>query len=237
MTVPRTGPPPVAHRLDVPAFALGVAPLDQLDLPSGPAGVVVGLDGSGAPVLLRLFRPRPTRVTVLGGMYLVRLLVLRAFAFGARVVVQTGRSPAWHGWPTWVTGRGDRLLFAPAAEAVTAAGTPQSPVLVVQDTGHMPSAAPPVPGPWQTHLTVLPQLTAYGFGALVDTDVLMMQRLRPDEALAAGGALRLGPGVTEALGAVPDDMVALRGSGADGYVWLDPSPVEREALGPPHRDG
>jgi hypothetical protein len=227
----------VPHRLDVPAFDLGVAGLDQLEFPSGPAGTGVGLDGSGGPVLLRLFRARPTRVTVLGGMYLVRLLVLRAFGFGARVIVQTERSAAWQGWPAWVTGREDRLLFAPAAEAVTAVGTPQSPVLVVQDTGHAPSASAALPGHWQTQLTVLPQLTAYGFGSLVDTDVLMMQRLRRDEALAAGGALRLGPEVTEALQAVPDDMIALRGRGTHVYVWLDPSPVEREALGPPHRDG
>jgi hypothetical protein len=237
VTPRKTARPALPRPLRVPEYALGVDALDGIELPAGPAGLVLGLDGNRQPAVVRLFREQSTRVTLVGGMYAVRLLVLRALGFGARVIVQTERPEAWHAWPAWVTGRQDRVVFAATGEAVTAGGTAESPALVVQDTGHVPHAVPPHLGPWQTQLTVLPQLTAYGFAALGESDVLIAQRLMPDEAVAAGSVLRLGPDLLHELQTMPDDVIALRGGGTDRYVWLDPSPVERDALGAPQRDG
>ena len=233
----RDGRPPLARPLRVPEYVLAVGALDRIELPAGPAGLVLGLDVHRRPALVRLFREQSTRVTLVGGMYAVRLLVLRALGFGARVIVQTERPEAWHAWPAWVTGRQDRVVFAATGEAVTAGGTADSPALDVSDTGQVPHAVPPNLGPWQTQLTVLPQLTAYGFAALGEADVLVFQRLTPDEAVAAGQVLRLPPDLLHELQTMPDDVIALRGGGTDRYVWLDPSPVERDALGAPQRDG
>lgn len=239
---PFAPPPRRRHRLAVrplrvPEHEVGIDALDLLELPAGPAGLVLGLDAHRLPAVVRLFREQSTRVTLVGGMYAVRLLVLRALGFGARVIVQTERPAAWQAWPAWVTGRADRVVFATTTEAVTAGGTADSPALVVQDTGHVPHATPPHLGPWQTQLTVLPQLTAYGFAALGESDVLICQRLRADEAAAAGSVLRFGAQLLGELQNLPDDVIALRGGGTDRYVWLDPSPVERDALGGPQRDG
>jgi hypothetical protein len=237
VTPRKTARPALPRPLRVPEYALGVDALDGIELPAGPAGLVLGLDGNRQPAVVRLVREQSTRVTLVGGMYAVRLLVLRALGFGARVIVQTERPEAWHAWPAWVTGRQDRVVFAATGEAVTAGGTAESPALVVQDTGHVPHAVPPHLGPWQTQLTVLPQLTAYGFAALGESDVLVFQRLTPEEAVAVGSVLRLPEDLLHELQTMPDDVVALRGGGTDRYVWLDPSPVERDALGAPQRDG
>jgi hypothetical protein len=229
--------PPRPRPLRTAGFELDVDALDILELPTGPAGLVLGVDAHRRPAVVRLFREQSTRVTLVGGMYAVRLLVLRALGFGARVIVQTERPAAWSGWPSWVTGRQDRLVLASPGAVVSAGGTADSPALVISDTGLSPHAAPPNLGPWQTQLTVLPQLTAHGFAALGQSDVLVFQRLRPEEAIAAGGALRLTPDVAAELQSMPDDVIALRGGGTDRYVWLEPTPVERDALGAPQRDG
>ena len=58
--------------------------LSRLAAPAGPAGVVIGREHAGDLAPLRLFRPEPTRVVLLGGAWVGQLLVFRCIANGAR---------------------------------------------------------------------------------------------------------------------------------------------------------
>ncbi|MBW5262840.1 hypothetical protein JGS43_40385, partial [Streptomyces sp. P01-F02] len=71
--------------------------LASLALPVGDDGVVVGVDGEGRPAVLGIVRPTPYDVTLIGGLWTAQVLALRAVATGARIVVETGRAPAWEG--------------------------------------------------------------------------------------------------------------------------------------------
>ena len=61
----------------------------------GTAGLMLGANRHGAPVTARLFRAEATRVVLIGGVRAAQLVVLRAMALGARIVVQTARPQAW----------------------------------------------------------------------------------------------------------------------------------------------
>jgi hypothetical protein len=57
--------------------------------------MVLGYDGHGDPVVVRLFRPAGTRIVIVGGIRTARVIALRGLASGARVDVRTRRWAAW----------------------------------------------------------------------------------------------------------------------------------------------
>ncbi|WP_344313376.1 hypothetical protein [Fodinicola feengrottensis] len=226
------GPPAGA---DLPAHGLATAELDRLELPVDPSGVILGADVESRPVAIRLFREQSTRLTLIGGLWVTRLMLLRALGVGARIVIQTQRPGAWQGWGKWATGFDDRVEVVQTAPMAVAPGSASAPVLVVNDSGPSPAPLASGLGPWQTRLTVLPELSAFGFGAVADSDLVLMQRLSPAESSAAGAVLRLTSQTAGLMQAMHDDMLALLGGGADRYLWVNATPIEREAFGPPRR--
>jgi hypothetical protein len=110
-------------------------------------------------------------------------------------------------------------------------GTSRQPALVIHDFGmNEPSLAPP-PGPWQTQLTVLRRLAEPGVPALQRSDLLILQRLHPTEAAIAEAALRLTGQSAQLLQMMENEMLALIGGGANRYLWLHPTAVERQFFG------
>jgi hypothetical protein len=221
--------------LHIGAHLASEAALDRIRTPVPGTGVLLGHDRDHLPVSVRLFRPEPTRATLVGGMWAARVAVFRALALGARVVVFTTAPEAWQRFGGWATGRADRVAVMPAERPVTVAASPRLPALLVYDVGLLGAANRPALGPWQTQLTVLRQLTAYGFPAVQESNLVAVQRLAAEEAVAAGSVLRLGRDTTALLQVLRDDMLALLGGGADRYVWLAPTTVEQHQFGPPHR--
>ncbi|WP_433056701.1 hypothetical protein [Dactylosporangium sp. CS-033363] len=186
--------------------------LRQIRGGTGPAGLLLGVDYQREPVPIRLFRPEPTRVTLVGGVWALRILVFRALALGARVLVTMADQRPWQGLGEWATGRADRVLVG--ANQKLLGPDPQPPgradrVQVGPDPkplgpdqkppNHRPpatsgprepllvvtDAAQPELGPWQTRITVVHELTQERAPTLLGADLVMLQRLTAAEATIA----------------------------------------------------
>lgn len=211
------------------------AALDEIGFGMPAVGMLLGHDRDRKPVQIRTFRPEPTRLTFVGGLWGARLLAFRALALGARVVVFSRRPEHWNGFGQWATGRSDRMAVMPEERPVTVASNSLRPALLIYDMGLLGAARRPDLGPWQTQLTVLHQLTAYGFPAVQESNLVMLQRLGKEESYSLGSVLRLDGSAIQLLTALRDDMFALVGGGADRYVWVTPTSVEQQRFGAPSR--
>jgi hypothetical protein len=80
-------------------------------------------------------------------------------------------------------------------------------------------------------VTLLRQLDPAGIPALHNCHLVMLKRLTSTEATTAAGALRLSDQSTQLLQIMEGDMMALLGGGADRYVWLTLTSVERQFAG------
>lgn len=69
--------------------------LRVLSLPPGGSGQLLGADPTGAAVFAPVFGPAVTTISAIVDISLVRQIVLRAIAIGARVVVHTDRPARW----------------------------------------------------------------------------------------------------------------------------------------------
>lgn len=235
----RTEPPAwrVRRHRRLPRLRIGshVAPddaLERLQLSVVSFGLRLGRDQSGAPVVLPLFRPEPTRV-VLVGQAAAALLALRALRLGARLVVLTHDTGGWIDLGRRATGRTDRVAVLSPGSAVVRVGTADAPVLRLLDaeaaTGAPPPPDPALPG-WTTELSVLPRVTPATVDRLAPADVVLTRRLSPVEANLACSARRLAGAVPHLLQVLHDDMLAVLTPGASRYAWIGPSQAEREIL-------
>ncbi|GIG57034.1 hypothetical protein Lfu02_14060 [Longispora fulva] len=223
---------PALPPLRIGAHIASEEALDMIRVPVAGAGLLLGNDRNRAPVSIRMFRPEPTRVSLVGDQpWSTKLLVFRALALGARVVVFTHTPGPWQALAQWATGHNDRLAVLPTAQPVEVQGTAQTPALLVYELGDAGTVVPPSLGPWQTQLTVLPQLSVRGFPAVQASNLVMMSRLSGTEAQAITSILRLDPRSAGWLERLHGDMLALVGGGADRYVWVTPTNLERQHLG------
>lgn len=222
-------------RLRVGSHVANEAALGRLSPAAVGTGVLLGYDRDQKPVTVRMFRPEPTRITLLGGLWAAQLTVFRALAVRARVVVFTNRPGSWQGLGRWATGRDDRVAVLTGERPVAVPSSPLAPTLLLYDDGLVSGAVRPNLTPWQTQLTVLSRLTAYGFPAVQESNLVAMQRLSDDEAYAAASVLSLTQHTTALLPTLHDDMLALLGGGADRYLWLRPTTIEQHRFGAPRR--
>jgi len=236
---PRLDPPEhrPGHVQSLPRLRIGHhraddAALDQIQVPSPGTGLVLGYGQSRQPVMVRLFRPEPTRMTLIGGLWISQVIAFRALALGARLAVFTGRPGVWRGFGLWATSRDDRVVVLPADRPVVITGTsPLTPALLLFDGDVLGASVRPPLGPWQTQLTVLPQLTAYGFPAVQESNAVITQRLDSEESKAAASVLHLTSETAGLLQMMTEDMVATFGGGVNSYVWVSPTGVERFQFG------
>ncbi|WP_431915428.1 hypothetical protein [Micromonospora wenchangensis] len=243
-------------RLRIGTHAVSPAALARLSPSPLPAGLVLGADRRRAAVTIRLFRPEPTRVALVGGVWAGQLVAFRALALGARVVVLTTEPTTWAGFgPAALGPAAGRVEVRADDRPVPTDGTPQQPTLIVRDLP--PAATRPAgsgasrpgvtaphgpaesgaaaPGSWQAELTVLRRLDPGSASALRDSDLCVLQRLSADESATAQQALRLPPDSSRFLQVMADDMLGLVGGGADRHLWISQTPVEQHLLGAPRR--
>ncbi|MEV7225643.1 hypothetical protein AB0M79_01295 [Polymorphospora sp. NPDC051019] len=232
---PRRGPAGRLARLRIGSHTVSRAALSRLRVPTATAGLVLGVDRNRIPVPVRFFRPEPTRTALVGGTWAAQLVVLRALALSARVVVVTTDPAAWYGFGERVTGHDDRLQVHPGGQPELPAGNPQQPALLVQDLGLAAAAAAPPLGAWQTRLTVLRRLDQSAVSTVQDSQLVLMQRLDGLEAPLAASTLRLAAHSEQFLQVMAHDMVAVMGDGTSRYLWLAQTEIERHFTGPPGR--
>jgi hypothetical protein len=209
--------------------------LSEFTMSAAGTGVVLGHDRDQRMVSVRLFRPEPTRATVVGGQWLSTVILLRALALGARVAIMSAQPEYWEGFGAWATGRGDRVAVLPVDRPVIPPASAAEPGLLLWDAGLLGPATPLALGPWQTQLTMLRQLTAYGTPSLQDASVVIMQRLAEAEAEVAASVLLLDEATKRLFQVLGDDMVAMLGGQTNRYVWITPTTAEQRFLGAPRR--
>ncbi|WP_127783959.1 hypothetical protein [Rhodococcus sp. X156] len=232
-------------------FVLSPEALSRLSLTGDRGGVVLGSDLRGGAVQLHLVRPVPSRLALVGGLYLAMQLVLRAAATGVLVVVATGRPAAWQ--PL-------QQAFADVAPATPAAGagadptgappplqlrglhpgplpraSEDAPVLVVQDSGAVPQELYPTRSPWQSTAYVLPYLHPQVGGNATAADLVLLQRLPVGQAQLAGRLWRLPPGVVDDLAGLTDDGLIALGANLFLPMRLVTTPKEASLIGPVRR--
>ncbi|MBB4958531.1 type VII secretion protein EccE [Micromonospora polyrhachis] len=223
-------------RPGVPTKALTLPPaaLDSLELPYGMAGLMLGASRRGGAVIAQLFRAKTTDVVLVGGIRAAQLVVLRAMALGARIVVQTARPRSWEPFVRGSSASGEIAVIPPGRPVDGPPGTPLRPLLLVVDTG--PVASGPQPGPgWQANLVVRDELTASDVDLVSRADLAILQPLRPAEAALAGPALGLGES-SEWLTRIRADMVGVVNRRSLRWALLSVTPIESQLVGPPARD-
>jgi type VII secretion protein EccE len=215
----------------------GVCPADQLDgmyLPVSAAGLMLGSNRHGNPVVIRLFRPEQTRALLVGGVRCAQLIALRAMALGARVVVQTARPQAWDPFVRGAAVPGESIaVVAPGRVIEIAPGSALHPLLVVVDVGAVGADSRPGAG-WQATLVVRDEFTAADVDVASRADLLVLQPLRPDEAALVGTALGLGE-VAQWMTRIRPDMVGVVNRRAVRWAALSQTPIESQLIGPPTR--
>lgn len=223
-------------------FLVQPASLDNLSLTGDRGGVVLGSDQRGSAVQLHLLRSTPTRLVLLGGLYLARQVVLRAAATGASVVIATGRPAAWtpvvlatgsaggpHGraaGPVQVRG----LQPGPLPRAGE-----DTPLLVVHDGSAVPHELYPSRSAWHTTAYVLPYLHPQVGTTATSADLVLMQRLPVGQARLAGRMWQLSHTMVQQLATLTDDGVAALSTGFWLPLRLSTTPKESALLGPVRR--
>lgn len=212
------------------------AALHRLSATAGPAGIILGRDHSGALAPVRLLRPEPTRVALVGGSWAARLLVFRCLAVGAVVEVTTVSLARWTalGESAGASGRLTAIRPGDPHEPLSSRGSEQ-PVVHINDVGLGNPMDRPAVGAWHTWVTVLPVLTSHSAPVVADANVVLMQRLGPEEADICVSALRLQPDTAAKLQQLHDDMVVVVVAGEPRYLFFAVTSVENEILGPARR--
>jgi type VII secretion protein EccE len=224
--------------IDVPGRpADGALPpevVDGLELPVGAAGLMLGSNRHGQPVVARLFRPEQTRALLVGGVRCSQLLALRAMALGARVVVQTARPQAWEPFVRGAAVPGESIAVVPPGRAIEIPpGSALHPLLVVVDVGPVGADSRPGAG-WQATLVVRDDFSAADVDVASRADLLLLQPLRPEEASLVGAALGLGD-AAQWLTRIRADMLGLVNRRAVRWAALAQTPIEHQLIGAPAR--
>jgi hypothetical protein len=239
---------PAAAGTGAPEFLVTPDLLDAISPPGDRGGMVLGCGPHDEPLSVSVLRPQPTRLVLVGGLYLARQVALRAMATGAWVVVATGRPDAWQ---QLIQAAGESPDGRPAPLMQVRRLSPvelpraseDAPLLVVHDGGAVPQELFPPRSPWQTTprspwqttLYVLPYLHPQAESTAINADLVLLQRLPADQAQLAAGMWRLAPSMSQQLAALTDDGVVALGPDLWLSLRLVTTPAEREILGPVRR--
>jgi hypothetical protein len=192
-------------------------------------GLVLGRDRHRAPLVLRVFRPEPTRVVLIGGVGCAQLLAMRAVAIGANVVIETARPARWSSFVQNCGVPPEIMGYAPPGGRSPFLTTPTRPQLIVSDVGAALGQDITLTGGWRAMLVVRDELTAWDLDMLGSADLVVMQPLTEVEAALVASAL----GLTETQGwlsRIAPEMVAVAGRGGVRYALLSPTSLERRLL-------
>ncbi|MGH3671590.1 MAG: hypothetical protein ACRDSH_13300 [Pseudonocardiaceae bacterium] len=215
-----------------PEFTVTPELLDALSPPVDRGGVVLGCGLYDELLSVSVLRPQPTRLVVIGGLALARLVTLRAMATGACVIIATDHPASWQP-VVHAAGEGlDVPLVRPLEPCELPRAAQDAPLLVVQDGGAVPQELFPPDSPWQSTLYALPSLHPHAENIAVDADLVLLQRLPADQATLAARMWRLPAPMTHQLTTLDDDGVIALGQNLWLPLRLNTTPAEREIIGP-----
>ncbi|GAA3841648.1 hypothetical protein GCM10022243_05090 [Saccharothrix violaceirubra] len=219
-----------------PEFLVDPKLLDVVSPPGDRGGMVLGSGAKGEPLTVSVLRSTPTRMVVVGGLYLARQITLRAMATGAWVTIATGRAQVWQpvvrAAGTTPDGRPSPAVQLRLLNPVELPRPSEdSPLLVVHDGGHVPQELFPPRAPWQTTMYVLPYLHPQASSTLTSADLVLIQRLPIGQAQLAAQIWRLPPPLVHQLTTLKDDQVIAFGVNLWQPLRLVTTPGEKQILG------
>lgn len=160
-----------------------VADLDTANAmrpPVGGAGLIVGADAAGRPVVVRFFDHEPRAYLVVGGLQLLQLLVVRLVALSCRIVVQTERPAAWGALGRATAGASGAITIAAGSETLPS-GSPHRPtVLVIDSASGVETVAPPGTA-WSAVVSGYDALSQWNADVLDHVDAAYVQQLSDPE--------------------------------------------------------
>jgi hypothetical protein len=223
-----------------PEFLVSPAMLDQVSPSGDRGGMVLGQGLQGEPLTISALRPAPTRIVLVGGLYLALQTALRAMAVGAWVVVATGRPAKWQvlakAAGNTPDGRPVPLVQIRRLSPVELPRpTEDGPLLVVHDGGPTPQELFPPRTPWQTTVYVLPYLHPQAGATANAADLVLVQRLPAGQAQLASRIWRLPPPMVNQLTSLQDDQVVALGANLWRPLKLITTQKEQQILGPIRR--
>ncbi|MQA63541.1 MAG: hypothetical protein GEU86_19110 [Actinophytocola sp.] len=223
-----------------PEFAVDPRLLDAISPSGDRGGIVLGSGMTGEPLTISALRSEPTRIVIVGGLYLARQFALRAMAVGAWVVVATGREQAWHvvqrsagmgpdGRPS------PHVQLRRLSPVELPRASENAPLLVVHDGGPTPQDLFPPRASWHTTVYVLPYLHPQATTLANASDLVLMQRLPVGQAELAARIWNLPPQMMQQLTALKDDQIIALGRNLWKPVRLVTTAREQQILGPVRR--
>ena len=223
-----------------PEFTVSADMLSAISPSGDRGGMVLGSGVQGEPMIISALRPAPTRIVLVGGLYLARQVALRAMAVGAWVVVATGRPAAWQvlqkAAGTGPDGRPAPLVQIRRLSPVELPRPSEDgPLLVVHDGGPTPQELFPPRSPWQTTVYVLPYMHPQAGATASTADLVLLQRLPVGQAQLAGRVWNLPPHMLQQLSTLPDDQVVALGRNLWKPMRLVTTQKEQQILGPVRR--
>lgn len=221
-------------------FLVTPAMLDAVSPSGDRGGMVLGSGLQGEPLTMSALRPAPTRIVLVGGLYLARQVALRAMAVGAWVVVATGRPAAWQVLQKAAgTGPDGRPVPLVQIRRLSPVELPRpsedGPLLVVHDGGPTPQELFPPRSPWQTTVYVLPYMHPQAGATANAADLVLLQRLPVGQAQLAARIWRLPPPMVHQLTTLTDDQVVALGRNLWKPLRLVTTQREQQILGPVRR--
>lgn len=223
-----------------PEFTVSPDVLDAVSPPGDRGGMVIGSGPQGEPLTMSVLRSTPTRLVVVGGLYLARQVALRAMATGAMIIVATGRPAAWQVLRR-AAGQGPDGRESPLVgiRRVAPFDLPRPsedmPLLVVHDGTAVPQDLFPPRSPWQTTMYVLPYLHPQAGATANSADLVLLQRLPVDQTQLAARIWRLDGRKMQQVSTLRDDQVIGLAQNLWMPITLVTQPKEREILGPVRR--
>lgn len=223
-----------------PEFTVDPALLDAISPSGDRGGIVIGSAPNNEPLTVSALRSTPTRIVLVGGLYLARQVALRALAVGAWTVVATGRPAAWQVLQQAAgTGADGKPSQHVQIRRLTPVELPRpsenAPLLVVHDGGPTPQDLFPPRAPWQTTVYVLPYLHPQAGTTANAADLVLMQRLPVGQAELAARIWHLPPPMLHQLTTLKDDQVIALGRNLWRPIRLVTTNKERQILGPIRR--
>jgi hypothetical protein len=220
-----------------PEFLVTPDLLDAISPPGDSGGMVLGCSNDSEPLSVSVLRPQPTRLVVVGGLYLARHIALRAMAAGAWLVIATGRPAAWQVLSQAAGhGPGGRpvpvVQVRPLVPAELPRASQDAPLLVVHDAGAVPQELFPPRSPWQTTLYVLPYLHAQASDIAINADLVLLARLLAEQTQLAAEIWQLPASMAAQLATLPDDGVVALAPNLWLPMRLVTTPAEHDILDP-----
>jgi type VII secretion protein EccE len=209
-------------------------PPAALVVTAGGGGLMVGRDRHQAPVVVRMFRPEPTRFAFTGSLAAAQMLVLRMIAVGAQVMIQTARPADWARF-VQQTGVGPgQFAFVPPGDHPGPPGRAARPEVLVVDVGQVSWQQVDRGGNGRAVMIVRHELTPADRDLLVGADVVVLQPLTPAEATVA--AAGVGAAESESwMSRISASMVTVVNRGVVRWATLNPTDLELRTLGDPRR--